>query len=322
MDDSFGFTILTEPLDTREHIREGIKYLVGRHRQYGGHGTVTRGLIEGLDKIGYTQYNYRPKEKDIYETVHVLGGVKALQYAIKLKKEGRIKNLSAGPNIVVFSTDYDGLIAKEEIDLCVTPSLWISHDYVRREPSLRDRITEWPVGVDMDKFSPTTPFEKRQSKQVLIYHKDESDQMCWHIEYILKEHGYNPVILKYGSYTLDEYKRLLSESEFMVAISRQEAQGIFMPEAWSMDVPTICFDRRFYRWPGTDIAVTDDISTCPYIEKENGIRFMEIQEFSEILDNWTDLTKDMHPREWCRNNMSDVVCAKRFVEMLTSKFNI
>lgn len=317
-----GFTILTEPLDFKGRIKENMKYCVGRHRQYGGHSTVTRGLIEGLDKLGYMEYNYRPKEKDIYSTVHVLSGVKTLQYAIELKKQGKIKNLSVGPNVVVFSTDYEGLIANEMVDLCLTPSSWVSHDYVKRTPSLKDRITEWPVGVNMDKFFPTKPFEQRDSKRVLIYHKNESDQMCWYIEYILRECGYRPIIIKCGFYSLEEYKKLLEDAEFMVVISDSESQGIFMLEAWSMDVPTICFDRHFHKWPGTEIVIAGDISSCPYLEKENGIRFAEIGELKEILDHWPEIKKNMHPREWCQTHMSDVICAKKFIDILNINFQI
>lgn len=320
MSNNLKFTIMTEPLDAKERVREGVKCIAGRHREYGGHSTVTRGLIEGLKKMGYKDFNYRPSEKDIYDTVHVLGGVRTLKYAIKLKKCGRIKHLSAGPNIVVFSTDYNSIVADKCVDLFITPSKWVSDDYVMREPSLKGRMAEWPVGVDMDRFKPSTPKGQRNGKKVLIYHKDESDQFCWHLDHCLKKRGYETSIIKYGSYTLDQYISLLNEMLFMVTLTGKESQGIYLPEAWSMDVPTICFDRGYYRWPGTDIDIEGDITSCPYISKENGVRFREIQEFEHILDTWDDLEKGMQPRKWCTENMSDVICAEQFVNMLNDRF--
>lgn len=74
MKNSLGFTILTEPMDMYGRLRELAKSALGRHRQYGGHLAVTKGLIEGLNKINYANYNYRPAEREIKEHVHVLGG--------------------------------------------------------------------------------------------------------------------------------------------------------------------------------------------------------------------------------------------------------
>lgn len=320
MKEQFGFTILTEPLDIRGKLRENIKSVVGRHGKYGGHAAVTRGLIEGLNKINYENYNYRPRTTEIKEHVHILAGVKTLQYAIELKKKGRIKHLSAGPNIIVWPDEADGIVTREEVELFLLPSEWNVNNTIKRAPSLKGRCIPWPVGVDMDFFSPTTLFQGRNSQNVLIYHKDESDQFCWHVDYILRRRGYHTHILKPGAYTLAEYKKLLSQSDFMVAISRPESQGIFMPEAWSMDVPTICFDRNFYRWAGTDIEIEGEITTCPYLAKENGVRFMEIRELEDILDHWDELKKEMSPREWCQENMSDIVCAKNFVNLLGARF--
>ena len=302
-------------------IKEGVKYILGRHRKYGGHTAVTKGLIEGLDKIGYVNYNYRPKVKNLFDNVHVLAGVKTLQYAIKLKREGKIKHLSAGPNIVVFSDDYNGIIASKEIDLFLTPSVWTANDYVRREPTLQDHIEAWPVGVDTAKFSPSKDMISRHTGRVLIYHKEESDQFCWHLDYYLRKKGYQTTIIKYGEYTLEQYIALLDKSEFMVVLSRQESQGIFMPEAWSMDVPTICYDRGYYRWKDLNREIEGDITSCPYIDKENGISFREMKEFVSILERWDQLKQQMSPRKWCIKNMSDKVCAERFVTILEERFS-
>lgn len=218
-------------------------------------------------------------------------------------------DLSAGPNIVVFSDDADGIIAREEIDLFLTNSKWVTADYIRKKPSLKGRIEEWPVGINMDYFSPDSPFCGRNSKKALIYHKDESEQFCWRIDYLLRKYGFKTKILTYGSYTLQEYKDLLNQVDLMIAVSQKESQGLFMLEAWSMDVPTICFDPHYYRWPGTDIEIAGNITTCPYLQEENGRRFMELQELEEIIRNWNWLKTCLHPRDWCKENLSDEVCA-------------
>lgn len=53
-----------------------------------------------MDKIGYTDYNYRPhKERDIAKQVHVSAGIKTLEYAINLKEKGIVAN----ENVALYS---------------------------------------------------------------------------------------------------------------------------------------------------------------------------------------------------------------------------
>lgn len=133
-------TILTDPVGTiKADVRLWVKYNI-LHRKWGGHAAVTRSLIEDFEKIGFADYNLNPYfESEIAERVHVLAGVKALQCAIALKRRGKIKFLSAGPNVVSFSTDYDGLIALPEVDLYLQPSQWACNCHIERRPDLADR---------------------------------------------------------------------------------------------------------------------------------------------------------------------------------------
>ncbi|MCM1236048.1 MAG: hypothetical protein NC489_38665 [Ruminococcus flavefaciens] len=313
-------TILTEPVQCYYIIKIAAKKLLIKNYKYGGHATVTRSLIEGLDKIGYTAYNYRPyKEKDIAEHVHVLAGIETLRYAIDLKKKGKIKYLTAGPNVVVFSTDAESIIADENIDLYLQPSQWAADFHIELNSALKNRCVAWAAGVDLDKLESRKYLCKR--KQVLIYHKDESEQFCYRVDFILRKHGYNTVILKYGNYRFDDYVKLLGESEFMVVISRQESQGIYLAEAWAMNVPTICFEPHYYKWNYDYMTVEKEgnISTCPYLTKETGVTFAEMKELDNIVSDIDKLLTGVHPREWVINNMSDEICAKHFLKLIMNK---
>ena len=238
-------TILTEPVQYSYRIKIASKKLLMKDYKYGGHTAVTRSLIEGLDKIGYADYNYRPSsEKEIAEHVHVLAGVRTLRYAIELKKRGKIQHLTAGPNVVVFSTDMESIIADENIELYLQPSQWAADFHIELNNAIKDRCVSWAAGVDIDKLKPKKKLKER--KQVIIYHKGESDQFCYRVDFILRRHGYNTVILKYGSYRFDDYVRILDESEYMIVISGPESQGIYLAEAWAMNVPTICFEPHYH----------------------------------------------------------------------------
>ena len=310
------FTILTEPVGMYYNYRTKIKKIVGRDRGFGGHAAVTRSLITGLNAVADIEYNYRPKrESDIYPNVHVLAGVKTLQYAIDLKKAGKIKHLTAGPNIVVFSTDADGIASNEEIDAFFQPSQWAADLFISQTPSLKGRCIPWAAGIDLTKFFAEG---NRLKRKVLIYHKGDSMQFCYRLQFVVRQYGYEPIVISYGNYNLEEYISALSESLFMISDSRIESQGIFMAEAWAMDVPTICFDAHYYHWSygNNELDLEGSVSSCPYLSDETGVRFETISELKYILENWSAISPSMHPRKWVEENMSDEACAKRFIKIV------
>ncbi len=312
------FTILTEPVGIYYSSRTLIKKIIGRDQGYGGHKAVTRSLITGLDQIENVKYNYRPfSEKDIYSNVHVLAGIKTLEYALRLKKRGIIKHLTAGPNIVTFSTDANGIIGNNEIELYLQPSQWAADLHMKMNPELIGRCIPWAAGIDISKYDKWNIDKKNKA---IVYHKDESDQFCYRLQYTLLQYGYEPVVIKYGNYKFDEYLKELSEASFMISLSRQESQGIFLAEAWAMNVPTICFDPHFYHWPYDyiDVSVEGNISTCPYLSDDTGIRFETFEQLRDILDSWDDLSKEMQPRKWVENNMTDIICAKKFLNSVSA----
>ena len=307
-------TILTEPITFKSKLKRLVKRILGRQVTYGGHYAVTRSLVEGLNKIGYKGFNYRPKsERELADHVHVLAGVETLRYAIGLKKAGKIKRLTAGPNVVVFSTDYDSLIADDAIDLYLQPSQWAADLHIKLEPKMERRCLSWPAGIDMEAYKVAN--SKRDGKKVLIYHKDESDQFCYRVDYLLRKNGYTPTVVRYGHYKLEEYIKTLSECSFCVVIARQESQGIYLAEAWAMDVPTICFEPHYYKWKYGDFAYeeAENISTCPYLTEKTGCTFMELSELEEILRSMDTYRSKFAPREWVLENMTDEVCAKAFL---------
>lgn len=313
-------TILTEPVTILMKTKEMAKYILGRHRKYGGHYAVTRSLVEGLEKIGFQEFNYRPSnEKEIYENVHVLSGVSTLLYAIELKKKGKIKHLSAGPNIVVFSTDYDKLICSKEIDLYMQPCRWATEMHIQHAPELEGRCVSWPAGVDSSKYQ---VLKNGLRDKVLIYYKSGDRQLMWQADYILRNHGYKTIIIEYGRYQFNDFLSILSSSIFMVVIGSAESQGLFLAEAWMMDVPTLCYETGYYRWEGMkerNELIGENLS-CPYLTSKTGMIYRDIRELTAIIQSWDERKKEMEPRKWVFENMSDEVCANNFLEILRDKY--
>lgn len=305
--------------------------------KYGGHKAVTRSLVEGLEKIGFTDFNYGPEdENEIADQVHVLAGVNTLQYALELKKKGKIKTLTAGPIIVVFPYEHDAIITNPEIDKYLTPSDWNRRLFIEMAPSIKDRIFSWPAGVDTEYFKPDEGIARNNT--VVVYHKFESDQFRYRVCCELRKRGFSPVVFKYGGgsesfyrsngssqkierYDMDEFKTALKRACFAVVISDTESQGIALAEMWSMDVPTICFDPHYYmwEWEGRLIERDGDVSSCPYLSEQTGMRFSSFEELGHILDVLSVDNKRFSPRKWVLANMSDEECAKNFLNLVGIK---
>lgn len=165
-------TILTEPVNTIYNVRKIVYKALGREEGYGGHATRTERIVEGIKKLNYEDFNYQPKYvKEIGEQVHVLANVRTLKFAIELKRKGIIKKLTAGPNIVMFSDEYESIIADPAVDLYLQPSQWTADLHIKIEPKLVGRCEAFPrggVGIDLEQFKPR---DYNRSGNVLIYQK-------------------------------------------------------------------------------------------------------------------------------------------------------
>lgn len=323
-------TILTEPVNTLYNMRNSIYNIIGREHGYGGHITRTERLITGLYKLGYDDFNYRPKRiNEIGEHVHVLSNVRTLRFAIQLKRRGIIKRLTVGPNIAAFADEFDGIVASEEIDLYVLASQWAAEMDMEIEPRLVGRCTGLPyggIGIDLDKYFPK-PYNR--DNNVLVYSKnviDEGIQITYRVCNILKKYGYNPVTISYrgldnGKYRFEDYLELLNKSKFMVAIGIAEKSANYLTEAWTMDTPTICFDPRCYYWtlpfPRDYVGKGDNkISTCPYLTEYTGARFYEMHELEDILESINEYFDIWRPRQWVLEHMSLENCARLFLQTI------
>ena len=307
-------TILIKPVSMRSNCKILYKRYIRRAGIYDGHPAVTRSLIEGLVKIGFQNFNYQPaRESEIGEYVHVLAGVDTLKYAIRLKQRGIIKKLTAGPNVVVFSTDFESLIANPSISLYLQPSDWTVRFHIDMEPKLKGRCKCWPAGVDSARFCPEVM--ECYSRIVLVYSKGESEQFCYHVIDLLNSHGYRVKVIRCGNYRMNEYIKLLNQCEFVVTISNAESQGIFLAEAWAMNRPTLCYDPHFYHWKinGSEVTRRDDISAAPYLTDRTGHAWRSIDELESLINQYKKNRLYYGPRKWVLENRTDEVCARDFL---------
>lgn len=281
---------------------------------YRGHHGVTRSLVEGLSKEKLP-FNYNPRSiRSLSKTVVVLAGIRTLAQAIELKKKGHIHRLYAGPNIVVFSSDSDSILASPEIDGVIAPSDWVVQMYIDDESTLEGRCLKWPAGVDTDYWKP----QQNQSKdQILIYEKPNRlpsyirEQFSEH----LRSRGHKVSALSYGSYTHEEYLSALRKSKLMIGFgSDSESQGLAWAEAWSTNVPTLIWGNTVNVYRGK----TYQCSTAPYLCSATGEFFLDLDQFKEQINAWENGIYNFSPRAWVLENMSDEICARHLYRNVTT----
>lgn len=319
-------TVLTDPMpvgcdlvpETVRRVGRRLKYLVrersyASHPRYRGHFAVTRSLIQGLEQIG-ADFNYSPSRLSrLADTVVVLAGVDTLQQAIRLKQQGHIRRLYAGPNIVIFSSDHDSILASSEVDAVITPSSYVDDLYIEDNPSLKGRIFSWPAGVDTTFWTPN-PATKRD--RILIFEKQNKGPVGPVEPYAdyLRELGWTVDILRYGSFRHHHYRDLLQQSCLMLGFVTDESQGIAWAEAWAADVPTLIWRNTSNLHNGRRYSC----STAPYLCDQNGLFFDNLEHFKHQFGQWESRRAQFVPRAWTLKNMSDEVCAKLLYDRVTS----
>lgn len=319
-------TILTDPIPYKKKlvfqlskrififIRYQVYKLFGKNYPfYRGHPAVTRSLVEGLKKKDI-DFVYNPNcISELTDLVVVLSGVETLKQAIALKQKRKIKILLAGPNIVIHSNDFNNLISSPEIDLCITPSPIATSNYILMNPLLTNRTVSWPAGVDVDYWKPNKSIVRNQ---ILVYEKQAKGPVGPIEPYVefLKSNGYTVKVIKYGDYSLQEYKTQLLHSIAMVGFVRDESQGIAWAEAWSCDVPLFLWNNHWNVFRG----VKHRCSPAPYLTDENGIFFDDHNDFQIKFQQWEKGHFKFQPRKWCLENMSDEVCAQNLIGIIHS----
>lgn len=321
-----NLTVLTDPMpigrnlfpETGRHFARVLKYAVRKrsfssHPRYRGHFAVTRSLVEGLERIG-ADFNYNPTSlTQLGDTVLVLAGVRTLRQAVRLKQQGYIQRLFAGPNIVVFSDDCDSILASPEVDWVITPCDWVIELYIRDNPSLTGRCFSWPAGVDTAYWDTDPSFRRNR---ILIFEKQQKGPVGPvepYAEY-LRGLGMPVDILRYGTFHHDQYRKLLQQSCLMLGFVTDESQGIAWAEAWAMDVPTLIWRNTSQMYGGRQYKC----STAPYLCNANGLFFDDLEDFKRQFAFWESNQAQFQPRAWTLDNMSDEVCARRLYEKITS----
>ncbi len=272
-----------------------------------GPQAVVASLIRGLKELNYP---YKLNAKiELSDTVYVNESLSALRWAVKLKKQGKINKLIAGPNLVVTPDEYSSLIASPEIDLYLTPSNWNRNWWLSIKPELANRLVVWPAGAE-DRGAT----KEEAKKIVLVYKKTVPENLFAEAIEKLKANKLNYQVINYGEFKQSEYFSLLAQSQIIIYLQESESQGIALLEAWSRNIPTFVWNKgvleyKNYIWPEAKIS-------SPYLEKECGAFFKNSTELAELLTDFINKKLVFSPREYYLENFTDKICAANFFKLI------
>lgn len=252
----------------------------------GGPRVVAENLLKELDmrRDIYWDLCFRhaPKNQRI-DIMWVVNNVDDLRWAIVNKERVRVKELWAGPNLVVVPQESGGILNAPGIDRVIVPCEWVKELYERESSDLGGKIQVWPVGIDTEFWYPSK-MQNKENGNILVYNKGQDD-LCMKLMSVIKRHGRVNVI-KYGEYTPKEYKQALDDATFMVWLSQSESQGLALLEAFSMNVPVLAWDSREVNYYSADLKkefIISNVSSCPYFSSQCGLKFESVEELENKL---------------------------------------
>jgi hypothetical protein len=308
-------TILTKASDdSNEHkwlsLKTRLKKIINLDfstTQNPGHAGVVRSLCDGLTKLNIP-YQFNPKKEiDIQGTVIVLSGHDALSQCIRLKKNNKIEELYAGPNLVVSPKEAPDLFNSKYVDYYITNSEWVKNFYIHEAAHLKNKLIVWPSGTDIDFWKNDN--ENKKDK-FIVYKKHISNEKNNEVHNFLKDKKIDIEEIIYGQYDINTFKEKLSKAKALIYLTSSESQGLALQECWSMNVPTFILKYCDFIHNGELYAS----SPAPYLTSECGELFTDHKELNAIVDNLKN--KTYNPRKWVEENASDQISAKHILSII------
>lgn len=135
-------------------------------------------------------------------------------------------------------------------------------------------------------------------------------QDCDKIVAIIKEQNLEVVVMKYGSYRIDDYKKSLQKVDLVVVFEDGmiETQGLSIAEAWAENKPTF-INYQINEFGGT---------TAPYLCAQNGLyykNFDELQKYIHLFYGNSAFRSSFSPANFVKYNISDEVSVENLIKI-------
>lgn len=304
------------------YIRAPLRRLLrGEPTQLSGMQRVVRNFCKGLEKKGinynlngHSLYFQRPSKiisfglgRDGLDGVHKKS---ALIAAVGFPHPKELPNLPLDYNLKRF----------------LQHSPWIL-DFVKSSRIYPNEVfATWPAGIDAVEWAPASQWHNK-GLEILIYDKihwnyqQQSKQILDPIKSYLRSRDISFAEIRYGKYTVDEYKRALNSTKAMIFLCEHETQGFAYQEALSMGVPVLAWDQGQYLDPDAPRDGNEPIAatSVPFFDERCGLRFENYADFLTKFETFFSNVQlgSYQPRDYILENLT----IEKSTDMMLSIYN-
>lgn len=264
-----------------------------------GPGKVVENLAKGLIENGWSAYANNTPRKDVYQ-----GCLQEVQAISVLEKSTLM-----GPNLFVVPSEWGEFCKK--FDRYIVPSLWVKNKYTEYTELLHATIDVWPVGIDTEVWTKTTPSIK---PKVLVYFKSREQSELDNVTNVLKQNSIDFKILKYGSYDEKELYTSCIECNCCILLTGTESQGIAYMQILSMGLPIYVINKSKFDYFGKYKESPIDSTSVPYFDKSCG--FVDNSFIEDNFLRFLSSLSDFDPFSFIRERFTTKKCAKEYIDIL------
>ena len=144
--------------------------------------------------------------------------------------------------------------------------------------------------------------------------KELVKQDCEKIIAMIKEQNLEVIVMEYGSYNIDDYRKSLQKVDLVIFFEDGiiETQGLSIAETWAENKPTF-INYQINEFGGT---------TAPYLCVQNGLyykNFDELQKYITLFYSDLNFRQSFVAADFVRENMSDESSIKHLIKIMESK---
>jgi glycosyltransferase involved in cell wall biosynthesis len=295
--------------------RQWLRQIIRGKQRPGGVMMIALELMHGLDKINIPyRFNNYAYIKNHPDEIACIIGKPHLLFDRKWKNP-----VIFGAGIYSHPIERPDLFEKyPNVKRFLVPGNWMQ---LMCQPYYGDKAVTWPVGIDTEKWKPST-IEKKTD--FLIY-----DKIRWNYDELntslikpllntLDKYGYSYQFVRYGNYTHNELQEKVANCKSVIFLCEHETQGLAYQQILATNTPILAWDRGgFWQDPYyyPDKVRYEPVSSVPYWDDSCGIKFNSEIEFEEKLNLFMGIHARFEPRAFILNNLTLEISAEKYLQI-------
>ncbi len=265
-------------------------------------------LVKGLGRIGYP--HVINKELSATKRLWIHDDQDALRFAAKSRAR-----VIAGPSLFEMP---DEIPPSVDLGGCLYVH---SSDWARQIWSYAGfddcQLASCPVGVDIEDFQPVRGRVKK--RHVLLYHKERDRAELAQIRDVLNKMHLPYVIIEYGGYREEDFRRALDGAAFAIWHGCHERQGLALQETLACAVPVLVCDAvsvlQQVPGPFDPKLAKIPVTTAPYFDDSCGLKITHLNVLESSVEFMLANLDQFSPRQYIRTNLSLEGQARAFVNL-------